>query len=261
MIDTHAHLNLADYQKDLGAVINRAQKRGVNKIICISTNLSEAQKTITLAKKYPGLIFPALGIHPHQTDPENQLSLKEQIDQLASLIEKEKEKIVAIGECGLDYSLPPPPEKPRSPSEQLFLFEQQLALAQQFNLPVIIHARQSFKETIAVLEKYPSLKGVFHCYSGGKKGIPSVEKLGFLFGFDGNLTYDFGLQKVVAQIPLEKIILETDSPFLSPEPYRGKRNEPAFLIYTAQKLATLKKTSLEKIDQITTENTLSLFRL
>ncbi|MCD6226008.1 TatD family hydrolase [bacterium] len=240
MIDTHAHLNFPDYKKDLKQVIIRAQKAKVEKIICVGASLTDSQQAVALAKKFPQVIFAAVGIHPQNTRPRETLSLKEQIKRLEKLAQ-EKE-VIAIGECGLDFSLPPPGEESRSLEEQVFLFQEQIKIAQKFDLPLSIHSRQAFKETINILSQFktPRLKGVFHCYSGGKKGIKEVEKLGFFFGIDGNLTYDAGLQNVVALIPDNKILLETDSPFLAPLPHRGERNEPAFLPYIAQKLAEIK---------------------
>ncbi|MCJ7827848.1 TatD family hydrolase, partial [Patescibacteria group bacterium] len=123
----------------------------------------------------------------------------------------------------------------------------------------LIHTRQAFAPTVEILSRFSGLRGVFHCYSAGKKGIEPVNKLGFYFGFDGNLTYDEGLQKIANLIPLTKIILETDAPFLSPKPYRKKRNEPAYLVETAKILAEVKKVSLAEIEETTTQNAHQLF--
>ncbi|MGB9706607.1 MAG: TatD family hydrolase [Microgenomates group bacterium] len=257
LIDTHAHLNFPDYEKDLDKVVARAIKAGVKKIICVSSNITDSKKAIEIAKKHPKIVFAAVGIHPHQTDPENQTPVEEQIKKLEKLA-KQKE-VVAIGECGLDFSPAPPKEKERPRSVQQFLFESQIKLAQKLNLPLLIHSREAFKETVEILKKFKGLKGVFHCYAGGKKGIPKVEELGFFFGLAGNLTYDEGLQNVLRQIPLEKIVLETDSPFLAPVPFRGQRNEPAHIKIIAQALAKIKNISFEKVAKTTTKNTHNLF--
>lgn len=264
MIDTHAHLNFQDFEKDLDKVINRAIENGVNKIICASSNIADSKKSIQIAERYPSIVYATAGIHPQQTDPENTQPLEQQIKALEKLARQKK--IVAVGECGLDYSPAPPGEKDRTKDDQLFLFKEQIKIAQKFNLPLIIHSRKAFKETVDVLAQF-SLKskrkprGVFHCYSAGKKGVEKVNQLDFYFGVDGNLTYDSGLQNVFAKIPIEKILLETDAPFLSPIPKRGKRNEPSLMIHTAQKLATLKDLPLEKIDQTTSANAIALFGL
>lgn len=269
LIDTHAHLNFPDYKNDLDKVIKRAIKADVKKIICVSSNIGDSQKAIEIAKKYPGVIFAAVGIHPQQTDPENKNSLINQIKELATLASKNK--VVAIGECGLDYSPAPPPEKDRSKADQVYLFKEQIKLAQKLNLPLLIHSRKAFDDTLKVLAEYKNIQGVFHCYAGGKKGIVKVDRLGFsarggpvsgwYFGLDGNLTYDIGFQNVAALISLEKIILETDAPFLSPIPFRGKRNEPANIKIIAELLSKIKTVSFEEIGEITTKNAKKLFKI
>lgn len=261
LVDTHAHLNFPDYKDDLDKVVKRAVKNGVTKIICVSSNVAESEKAIEIAKKYEGIVYAAVGIHPHQTDPETKLSPEEQIKKLGKLV-KQKE-VVAIGEAGFDFSPAPPGEKERSKKEQTFLFEKQIELALKANLPILIHSREAFSEVIEILNKYasPKLKGVLHCYSAGKKGIKKVNQLGFFFGVDGNLTYDVGLQNVFKQIPLEKILLETDCPFLAPEPYRGTRSEPAHVKIIAECLAKLKEVNLEEVAKITIKNAKNLFKI
>lgn len=258
LIDTHAHLNFTDFENDLDQVIKQATKNDVTKIICASSNLADSQKAIELAQKYPGIVFASVGIHPQQTDPNNTDSLEKQIQQLIELANQKG--VVATGECGLDFSPAPPGEKDRSKEKQVFLFQKQIEIAQKNKLALIIHTRESFSETMEILKDSGNLpKGVIHCYSGGKKGVAKVLELGYYFGLDGNLTYDPGLQKVSEQIPLEKILLETDSPFLSPEPKRGKRNEPANTKIIAEFLAQLKNASYEKIAEMTTGNSSDLF--
>ncbi len=259
MIDTHAHLNFPEYKKTLDLVIQNAQKSGVEKIVCASSNVTDSVRAIDIAQKYPGVVYASIGIHPQQTDPKNKDSLKVQVEKLKKLADLEE--VVAIGECGLDYSPAPPPEKDRSKEDQLFLFKKQIQLAISKKLPIIIHTRKAFNDTLAVLEEYKNAKGVIHCYSAGKKGIEKMANHNFYFGVDGNLTYDQGLKNVFAQIPLRKIILETDSPFLSPEPKRGQINEPGFLPYIARELARIKNVSEKKIDRVTTKNARDLFRL
>ncbi|PJE67312.1 hypothetical protein COU95_03135 [Candidatus Shapirobacteria bacterium CG10_big_fil_rev_8_21_14_0_10_40_9] len=263
LIDTHAHLNFPDFEKDLNKVIDQAIQNGVEKIICVSSNLKDSQRAIEIAQKYPGIVFATVGLHPHQTDPENKQSPEKQIKILADLAKQPE--VIAIGECGLDYALAPPGEKDRSKEKQFFLFQKQIELAQKLNLPIIVHSRKAFSDTLEILNnyfnqlKYP--KGVFHCYSAGKSDIKTIESLGFYFGIDGNLTYDLGLQNVARQIPLGKIVLETDSPFLSPEPFRSLRNEPKNVKIVAEFLNKIKGVSFEKICQITTENAKILFKI
>ncbi len=259
LIDTHAHLNSPVFQEDLDEVIKKAQDVGVEKIICASSSVGNSEKAIEIAKKYPGIILAGCGIHPQQTDPENPDSIETQIKKLENLLDNKE--VVAIGECGLDYSPAPPGEKDRLKEDQLLLFKKQIELAQKFNLPLIIHAREAVDETIEVLAGYKNIRGVFHCYYGGKKRIQKVLDLGFFFGFDGNLTYDPGLQNVAALIDIGKIILETDSPDLAPEPNRGSRNVPANVKMVAQCLAKLKNISLEEISKVTSDNANKLFNL
>lgn len=267
IIDTHAHLNFPDFENDLDKVVENSLKNGVTKIICVSSNIADSEKSLEIAEKYPKIVFPAVGIHPQQTDPENKDSLGSQLDQLDKLAQLSI--VVAIGECGLDYAPAPPPEKDRSKEEQLTLFRGQVKIALKHNLPLIIHSRKSFDDAIQILKStidnsqlaISNLKGVIHCYTGGKKGIKKVEEIGFLFGIDGNLTYDTGLQNVVEEIPLEKILLETDAPWLAPLPHRGLRNEPANVKIIAEFLARLKDVSFNRVAQVTTKNAETLFKL
>ena len=266
LIDTHAHLNFPDFEKDLNKVIDQAIQNGVEKIICVSSNLKDSQRAIEIAQKYPQIVFPAVGIHPQQTDPENKKTVKVQVQELEKLAEDKR--VIAIGECGLDYSPAspaggpaPPTEKERTKKEQSFLFKKQIELAKKLNLPLLVHCREAFSDVLQIIKDYKGLKGVFHCYSAGKKGIVQVEEIDFSFGLDGNLTYDEGLQNVAQQIPLDKILLETDCPFLSPKPYRGLRNEPKNVKIMAQCLARIKGVSFEEISKITTKNAENLFKV
>ena len=221
--------------------------------------MADSEKAIKIAQKYPGFIYAAVGIHPQQTDPNNTDSLEKQIKKLSKLAKKQE--VIAIGECGLDYTPPPPNQKNRSQKEQLLLFKSQIKLAQRLNLPLIIHCRKSFPDVLSTLVQFQNLKGVFHCYSAGKKGIAKINQLNFFFGVDGNLTYDKGLQNVFTQIPLNKILLETDAPFLTPEPLRHQRNEPKNVKIIAKSLAELKNVSFKKICQTTARNAQTLFQI
>jgi len=257
-IDTHAHLNFPDYKKGLDEVIKRSVKNGVEKIICVSSSLKDSIKAIEIAQKYPNVVYAAVSIHPHQTDFQEKLSLEKQIKELNKLAKKKG--VIAIGECGLDFSLAPPMEKDRSEKEQIFLFRKQIEIALALNLPLLIHARKALPQVLEILHSFKNKpRGVFHCYSGGKNNIKKVEKLGFSFGLDGNLTYDVGLQNVVRKIPLEEILLETDSPFLSPEPYRGLRNEPKNVKIIAEFLAQLKGLPLKQVIKTIAKNTHATF--
>ena len=261
LIDTHAHLNFPDYDDDLDQVIKDAQKNGVEKIICVSSNLEDSQKAIEIARLYPKIVYATVGIHPQKTDPENKKTIKTQIEELEKL--SQNKEVVGIGECGLDFSKAPPNEEDRSTEEQLFLFESQIKLAQKLNLPLSVHSRKATKETIEVLNKHlisPKYAfGVWHCYSAGIKEIPKIAELGFYFGIDGNITYDPGLQNVIKNIPMENIVLETDCPFLTPIPHRGLRNTPANVKISAEFIAQLLGYSFTQVSHITTNNAQKLY--
>ncbi|MDO8551481.1 MAG: TatD family hydrolase [bacterium] len=261
LIDTHCHLNFSDFKKDLDQVVKNALTNGVGKIICVSSNLADSQKAIDIVRHCPSVVYAAVGIHPQQTDPENTSSLDKQINILRELAQKKE--VVAIGECGLDFAPAPRGEKERTPQEQQFLFEEQIKLATELNLPIIVHSRKAAEQTMDILKKYFSASnksnGVWHFYSGGKSKIKEVVNMGFYFGIDGNITYEEGIQNVISEIPLEKIILETDSPFLTPKPYRGLRNTPANVKIIAESLACLQGVSFEKVCQTTSHNAQTLF--
>lgn len=255
LVDTHCHLNFQAFENDLDAVINSAHKAGVEKIVNVGADLKSSQKAVEIAQTHDGC-YAAVGIHPHHADKLENDWL-EKLDKLA-----QQPKVVAIGECGLDYY------KYKGsgvvdPAIQKEIFSKQFQLAQNLNLPVIIHSRQSFDDVISTIYRLPStipLYGVFHCYSAGKSGLKLINQLGFYFGIDGNLTYDDGLQNIVKEIPLEKIILETDAPFLTPLPIRNQRNEPKNVKIIALHLAKIKNTTYEEVAQIISHSANLLFR-
>jgi len=260
MYDTHAHLNFPQYEGRIDEIIKDCQKVGVSGIIVASSNLRDSQKALELAKNHSGILFASVGIHPQKTDPENKMSISEQLQFLKQLITNHQPLITSIGETGLDFSPAPPGEENRSKAEQEALFKGQIALAQRYNLPLLIHAREAVDETISLLDNLNNLRGVFHCYAGGRKRISKILALPghWYFGLDGNITYDFGLQKVAKLIPPERLLIETDSPFLTPAPHRGEQNTPAYL--------PLIQTAINQIfgQDLTTQiktNTRELFKL
>ncbi|MCM8783658.1 MAG: YchF/TatD family DNA exonuclease [Candidatus Omnitrophica bacterium] len=251
LIDTHCHLDFSEFDKDRDEVINRAKDRGVKYFINVSSDYSSNLKSLELANKYPE-IYVSLGIHPHYAKDVDE-SIFERIRELA----KENKKVIAIGEVGLDFY------KNISPKEiQLEIFKRFLELAEELNLPVIVHNRNAPKEILEVIKKF-SLKGVFHCFSGDNDFLKEVLNLGFYISFTANITYPNAenLCEIVKETPIEKILLETDSPFLSPQEKRGLRNEPANLVYLVEKLAELKGLSKEDIIRISGLNAVQLFRL
>lgn len=240
MIDTHAHLNFPQLTKIIDQVVSESKAAGVTNIIIASSNLEDSKIAIELAQEYPGFLFASVGIHPHKTDPENKATIKEQLRKLDLLITSNLSQVIAIGETGLDFSPAPPDEKDRPREGQKELFLGQINLAKKFNLSIIIHAREAIDEVINIITNISEVNfsGTFHCYAGGKKRISKILNLpnNWYFGFDGNLTYDEGLQKIIQLIPPERLLIETDSPFLAPVPHRGEVNTPAYLPLIQQKI-------------------------
>ena len=251
LVDSHAHLEMADFDKDRDRVIARAQEAGVNYIITVATNIPDIYKALEIVQKNAG-VFLALGIHPHEAK-----EIKE--EDFASLRRLAKEeKVVAFGEIGLDFY------RKYSPREiQVRRFHELLGLAKEIGLPIIIHAREAGKEILDILRQEANgpWRGVFHCFSGDLAMAKQVIQMGFFISIPGTVTFkkSLPLQEVVQKVPLEKILLETDAPFLAPEPYRGKRNEPAYVRFTAEKIAQLKGLSLADVARITSLNARLLF--
>ncbi|MBU0619325.1 TatD family hydrolase [Patescibacteria group bacterium] len=269
LIDTHCHLNFQAFEPDLEAVIKRAQTAGVTKIIIPGSDLTNSQKAIELAEKYAG-IYAAVGIHPHHAIQIQNLEKTRQ--KLLHLCESALDrKVVAIGECGLDYheyQITKYPENkitPKVKQLQKKLFKVHLQVAKKLKLPLIIHNRQAHDDILKLLNSQFSIgqfpKGVFHCFSGNQAFLRQVLERGFYVGIDANITYSHGLQGLAKKIPLERLVLETDAPFLTPQPNRSQRNEPKNVKIIVQYLAELLNVSAEKIAQTTTINARRLFKL
>lgn len=252
MIDTHAHLTkrFCDPTENIEQGINKI------KIVLAASNVEESKENIELAKKNSNL-FASVGIHPQATDPDNKLSVDEQLD----LLDKLAKNAIAIGETGLDYSPVLPNERERGKKEQEKLFRGQIGLALKHKLPLIIHARKAVDEVISIISEYDDLVGVFHCYAGGKKRIRRVLELGngWYFGIDGNITYEVGLSDVVVEIPQDRLVAETDSPFLTPIPHRGETNKPEYVKFVYKKIAEIWEKSFEEAEKILDKNAKALF--
>lgn len=236
MIDTHAHLDtLCDID------------RGVDKIILAASNVTDSENNLILGEKYPEKLLVSVGIHPMES--QNSPA------KLEKLVSENHKKITAIGECGLDFSA----DGDKKLQEKVF--KKQIELAIKYKLPLIIHARKAVDEVVKILKKYKNLSGVFHCYAGGNKRIKKVIDLGenWYFGIDGNLTYEEGLVDVVKNIPKDRLILETDSPYLTPVPFRGEINSPKNVEYIYRKVAKIWEKSFEETEKIIDENAKKLF--
>ena len=255
MIDSHAHLSsrFCDvFEKEIEEVV----KVGVKKIMLAASSLEESKENIDKAIVVADRLWASAGIHPQKTDPENQKTIEKQLELLEELVKNNIGAVKAIGETGLDYSPPPPEEEERGKEEQEKLFRGQIEIALKYNLPLIIHARKAVDEVIKILAEYPNSRGVFHCYAGGKKRIKRVLDLGdsWFFGVDGNVTYEVGLTDVVKEIPQDRLILETDSPFLTPVPHRGEPNQPSYVKYIYQEVAEIWGKSFEETEKMIDSN-------
>ena len=252
LIDTHAHLDDEKFAHDRAAVIERARESGIVKIITMGDSLDSSARSVALAEKFE-LVYAAVGIHPEEAQPMTAAT-DEQIAAWAA-----QEKVVAIGEIGLDYYWEKDEERR---ALQRAIFVRQLDLARQLKLPVCIHDREAHGDMMKILKtEGRGLRGVLHCYSGSWEMATELLKGDWYFGVDGPLTYKNAakLPEIVQRLPAERILIETDSPYLSPMPFRGKRNEPAHVLYVAKKAAELRGESLEAFARATRENTRELY--
>ncbi len=251
MIDTHTHLEFPDYIGEVDEVISRAQKAGVEKMLCVGGEPPRNEMDVELAENYP-FIFAALGIHPNYANSNSE----EHQEWIANTLSQKK--IVAVGEIGLDYHY-----NYALYDTQKSVFNNYLAIAKDVGKPVIIHSREAFSDTFEILKKYAPLTGVVHCFSYSLAEAEAFLSLGLHISFCGQITFKKcdELRDVAKEIPLDKLLLETDCPFLTPAPHRGKRNEPAFVKFIAEKHAEIRGIPFDEIDKITTENAIKLFNL
>jgi TatD DNase family protein len=253
IIDTHSHIYLPEFDNDMEDVISRAKDAGIEKIILPNIDSSSIRRIHKLVNLYTDICIPLMGLHP--------TSVKEDFeDEMAKIIDQFKKYLyLGIGEIGIDLYWDKTFIK-----EQICVFEKQMTLALENHLPVVIHARNSFDEIFTSVHKpqFKGLKGVFHAFTGNSDQAKTIIELGFKIGIGGILTYkNSGLDKTAKDIGLQHIVLETDSPYLPPVPYRGKRNESSYITHTAKKLAEIKNVSVDEIFRLTTINAIELFRL
>lgn len=251
LIDSHAHLEMREFDSDRREVIERARLAGVESIVTVGTNLGLSRKALSIAHQYEN-IYATVGVHPHDVAKADDKSF----DELKALAEDPK--VVAYGEIGLDYFRNiSPPEK------QIAVFAKQLELAEALKLPVIIHDRDAHDQTLSIVKSSGIRAGVFHCFSGDWTMARQCIDLGFYISVPGVVTFDKSkvLQEVVRQAPLDSLLLETDCPYLTPVPHRGKRNEPSYIVHTAKKVAELRGMACEDVAEAAAVNTRKLFRL
>ena len=253
LIDSHAHLEMPEFKRDLEAVIQRAKESGVEYIFTVGTEKKDWSRALEIANSHPS-IYAILGVHPHNA---------KEIDDHTYPILKElcqNGKVKAYGEIGLDFF------RNLSPRDiQLKRFREQIGLAKELRFPIVVHDREAHQETLEILrsEKAEECGGIIHCFSGDYEMAKVCMDMGFYISVPGSVTFknseDF--REIVKRIPLESLLVETDAPFLTPEPFRGKRNEPSYVRYTAQKVAEIKKVSFDKVAEATTENAMRVYRM
>ena len=264
MIDVHCHLNFKAFDKDYDSVIKRAFEKGITGIINVGTRLDSSQKAVEFANQYSNL-WAIVGIHPHHADKPDE-NWEDEILRLA-----QNKKVVAIGEIGLDY-FRYISNGVVEPKLQKDIFIKQIEIAIKLGLPLQIHNRQAGKEIVEILSNYKNSllnpPGMFHCFAGNIEILKKILDMGFYVGFDGNITYegiapgeDTKLSDLALYTPLDRILMETDAPYLTPVPHRGSRNEPSYAIITASFIANLKKIPFDIFASKTAENSKSVFKL
>jgi TatD DNase family protein len=252
-VDSHCHLNDPQFKEDLLQVLERAKALNVKHMLTISTELKEIPDLEALSEAHPSLYHTA-GVHPHEVDKEGVPSLE------ALLTKLEHPKAVGIGETGLDYYY-----EHSNRDHQKTSFRHHIQAMKESGLPLVIHSRQAEEDILALLHEekvqHQTRPGVIHCFSGTAEFARATLDLGFYISFSGILTFKNAeeLRHIAREVPLERILIETDAPYLSPIPHRGKRNEPAFVVHTAEKLAELKGISMKEIQEATTHNFFTLF--
>ncbi|MCK5811959.1 MAG: TatD family hydrolase [Clostridiales bacterium] len=253
IIDSHCHLDDKRFDEDRDQVIEKIQQANIDLVINIGANLSSSKASVELAKQYD-FIYAAVGVHPHDSSSYTE-KVEKEITSLAA-----HKKVVAIGEVGLDFHYDFSPR-----DIQLQVFIKQIKLANQLDMPLIIHDREAHQPVLEALRKYKDEKtiGVFHSYSGSSEMIRDVLELGFYLSFNGISTFKNAkkVHDAIFHTPLDKLLIETDSPYLTPEPFRGKRNDSSNVIYVAKAIAKIKGITIEEVYEKTTENTKKLFKL
>ena len=251
-IDSHAHIYLDKFTDNVGEIINRSLDNKVNKILMPNINLDTVSKMLNLSGKYKGICYPMLGLHPCYIENEFE-------NEITKILEYKSSETIAIGEIGLDFF-----RGRKNIKNQIRALEIQCEYALSQKLPIVIHTRNSIDETISIVSRYSKkgLTGVFHCFAGNLNQAHNIINMGFKIGVGGILTFkNSNIKNVISKIEIKHLILETDSPYLSPEPLRGKVNEPANIIFISEKLSEILSVPLEIVSQVTSENVKNLFDL
>lgn len=253
LVDTHCHIQFPDYELDPEEVIIDAKKDGVTRMLCVGCTVGDSEKGIAMAAKHNG-VWASIGIHPHEA--KDAIGNDELLQHFRNLADKPK--VVAIGECGLDYHYNHSPKE-----DQLDIFRFQLTLAQEKNLPLIFHVREAFDDFFAVLDDFEGIRGVVHSFSADNRMLDKILARGLYIGLNGIMTFTKDEKQLAAAkaVPLEKLLLETDAPFLTPVPYRGTICQPKHVRVTAEFLSDLRGEFLEEIAATTTQNARQLFKI
>lgn len=258
MLDTHCHLCDEQFNNDLNSVINQAKEQGVSKIVDVGYDLKTSQKALNNAKANENFILATCGIHPHDAQEENKNNFLEKLEELITN-PKNKKYIVALGEIGLDYY------KNYTKNEvQIYYFKEQLLLAKKLSLPVIIHLRNAYEDTLKILiESKINLPIILHCFSGDKNFAEKSIAQNYFISFSGIITYlkAENLREVLKIVPLKNLLLETDAPYLAPQNFKGKRNEPSYIKETYLKTAQIKNMEIEELKQKIRENFKKIFNI
>lgn len=250
LIDSHCHLEMKDFNNDRDEVIERGKKNGITYMVTIGTSLRDCQKAVNIAKSYD-CIYAAIGIHPH-----NAKEIDESVYNGLRKLAKE-DKVVALGEIGLDFFRNLSPKK-----IQIERFREQINLARELKLPLIIHDREAHEKILDILkqEEAKDLGGIIHCFSGDYSMARKCVDMGFYIGVSTTITYknNHRLQDIVRKLPLDRLLVETDAPFLSPQPHRGKRNEPSYVRHGAEKISELKGIPFVEVAEVIFQNTIKI---
>ncbi|MDP6878791.1 MAG: TatD family hydrolase [Candidatus Marinimicrobia bacterium] len=250
LTDSHCHLFYDEIFQDIDNVLIRSKNLGVNRFICVGTNINDSLLSLDISKKYEN-VYCSAGIHPH----DSQNVDKDYIQQIELMMNSNK--MIAVGEIGLDYF-----KNISSKKSQIKVFNELLQLADKIDKPVIFHNRDADEDIIEILSSYPNVTGVSHCFSSTLSTAKKLLDIGYYISFSGNLTFkNSNLPSVAKYLPLDRLLVETDSPYLSPEPFRGKPNEPGRTRYVAEKLAEIHNTSFDTIVEQTTKNISKLFSI
>ncbi len=260
MIDTHCHLSMvADEDGKIGynqidEILKQMQSNGVTHAITIGSNMRDSKLSMEIANRYDN-IYCAVGVHPEEVQCFDIVELEDLIRHNI-----DGGKLVAIGEIGLDYYW-----RKDNKEKQVEIFKKQIELAKKYDLPIVVHCREAYGDVLDILKEYAPFEfgGVIHCYSGSIEWAKEVIKLGFMISFTGVVTYPnaSNIQEVAKWVDMDKFMVETDSPYLTPVPFRGKKNNPSYTKYTLEYIANLKNVSVESVDKATTNNAIKLFRL